>query len=172
MILGAETIFPPSFYFFPYLLVYPFSQEFDAIPPATSVNCMHFRQRNHQIRCTYVYRTLPLRIYLSVYPLFKKEQKYVYSVYIFRQLYSRKACMKDSMPRAFFLLSPWKALCLPPFLYLIHGNICSNFVFFFLFSFCTSLRSKKNDTKNNIFMLVSWTSVNVLMILFRHFSSS
>lgn len=109
MILGAETIFPPSFYSFPYLLVYPFSQEFDAISPQLPWTVCTFDKGIIKFG-VHLYRVLSLRIYLSVYPLFKKEQVhiYIYSVYIFRQLYSRKACMKDSMPRAFFLL--WK-LC-------------------------------------------------------------
>lgn len=79
--------------------------------PATSVNCMHFRQRNHQIRCTRI-PCPPLCEY--IYPLFKKEQAHTVCIYIFRQLYSRKTRMKDSKCLVlFFLPSSWKALCLP-----------------------------------------------------------
>lgn len=103
--------------------------------PATSVNCMHFRQRNHQIWCTRI-PCPPLCEY--IYPLFKKEQAHTVCIYIFRQLYSRKTRMKDSMPRAFFssfIVKSSVSSFETSFLYLILGNICSNFVFFLLFSF-------------------------------------
>lgn len=134
MILGAETIFPPSFYSFPYLLV-SIQPRIWCNFPATSVNCMHFRQRNHQIWCTRI-PCPPLCEY--IYPLFKKEQAHTVCIYIFRQLYSRKTRMKDSMPRAFFssfIVKSSVSSFETSFLYLILGNICSNFVFFLLFSF-------------------------------------
>lgn len=105
--------------------------------PATSVNCMHFRQRNRIIKFgVHVYRVLPLRIYLSIYPLKKKEQVYVYMyIYIYFESYTRGRHIWKI--QCLVLFSPWKALCLPRstiFIFNPCSNICSNFVFSLLFS--------------------------------------
>lgn len=134
MILGAETIFPPSFYSFPYLLVYPFSQEFDAISPQLPWTVCTFDKEIIKFG-VHVYRVLP---FANISILSLKKNKHTQCVYIFRQLYSRKTRMKDSMPRAFFssfIVKSSVSSFETSFLYLILGNICSNFVFFLLFSF-------------------------------------
>lgn len=101
--------------------------------PATSVNCMHFRQRNHQIRCTPISCPLFANIFIRLSSLKKNKYIYIYSVYIFRQLYSRKACMKDSMPRAFFLL--WKPCVFLRDIILIFNSWEYLLEFFLLFFF-------------------------------------
>lgn len=103
--------------------------------PATSVNCMHFRQRNHQIRCTRI-PCPPLCEY--IYPLFKKEQAHTVCIYISTVVLEEDTYERFKMPRAFFssfIVKSSVSSFETSFLYLILGNICSNFVFFLLFSF-------------------------------------
>lgn len=135
MILGAETIFPPSFYSFPYLLVYPFSQEFDAISPQLPWTVCTFDKGIIKFG-VHLYRVLSLRIYLSVYPLFKKEQVHIYIVCIYFDNYTRgRHVWKIQCLVLFFFFESFVSSSETSFLYLIPGNICSNFVFFLLFFF-------------------------------------
>lgn len=139
MILGAETIFPPSFYFFPYLLVYPFSQEFDAISPQLPWTVCTFDKGTESSNSMYTYIVSSLCEY--IYPFFlKEEQVYVYMyIYIYFDSYTRGRHVWKI--QCLVLFSPWKALCLPrstififnPWEYLLEFRI---FLSFF-FSFCT-----------------------------------
>lgn len=95
MILGAETIFPPSFYSFPYLLVYPFSQEFDAISPQLPWTVCTFDKGIIKFG-VHLYRVLSL-----------KKNKYIYIYIVLEEgMYERfnASCFFSSL----------KALCLPP----------------------------------------------------------
>lgn len=114
--------------------------------PATSVNCMHFRQRNHQIRCTPISCPLCEYIYPSILSLKKNKYIYIYSVctYFDNCTRGRHVWKIQCLVLFFFFESPVSS-SETSFLYLIPGNICLNFSFFF--SFCTSLRIKKNDEK-------------------------
>lgn len=110
MILGAETIFPPSFYSFPYLLVYPFSQEFDAISPQLPWTICTFDKGIIKFG-VHVYRVL---LFANISILSLKKNKHTQCVYIYFDSCTRgRHVWKIQCLVLFFLPSSWKALCLP-----------------------------------------------------------
>lgn len=136
MILGAETIFPPSFYSFPYLLVYPFSQEFDAISPQLPWTVCTFDKGIIKFG-VHVYRVL-LFANISILSLKKNKHTQCVYIYISTVVLEEDTYERFKMPRAFFssfIVKSSVSSFETSFLYLILGNICSNFVFFLLFSF-------------------------------------
>lgn len=164
MILGAETIFPPSFYSFPYLLVYPFSQEFDAISPQLPWTVCTFDKGIIKFG-VHVYRVL---LFANISILSLKKNKHTQCVYIYFDSCTRgRHVWKIQNASCFFFFLHREKLCVflrdiififNPWEHLLEFRIFPSFFFF-----------KKSDTRNNI--LVSWTRVDVSMMLFRHFSS-
>lgn len=132
------------------------------------------KEPNHQIRCTRISCPPFANIFIHS---FLKKNKYMY---ICTYIYISTVILEEGMYERFNASCFFRheKLCVfleAPFLYLIPGNICSNFVLPFLFSFLFVLanptrlrRSKKNDTTRRkiIFSYSSWTSVNALTMLF------
>lgn len=155
MILGAETIFPPSFYFFPYLLVYPFSQEFDAISPQLPWTVCTFDKGTESSNSVYTYIVSSLCEYIYPSILSRKKNKYMY---ICTYTYISRVILEEGIYERFNASCFFRheKLCVfleALFLYLIPARIsarisCSPFFFLlFLYSNPTRLRrSKRNDT--------------------------